>query len=191
MSAENTVNDLLSTLEVQNVVASTGVGQELDLKSLDMDLRGSDFDPEQFPGLIYRPDETEATCLVFRSGNITCTGGGSVAGVHETINTTVDRLRELGIQAETHTVTVENIVSGADLGETLNLNAVAIGLGLETVEYEPEQFPGLVHRIDEPEVVALLFGSGKIVITGAKTRDEPEAAPEGVIRRLNDLSLLH
>jgi len=65
MSAENTVNDPLSTLEVQNVVASTGVGQELDLKSLDMDLRGSDFDPEQFPGLIYRPDETEATCLVF------------------------------------------------------------------------------------------------------------------------------
>jgi len=87
-------------------------------------------------------------------------------------------------------VTVQNIVSSADLGESLNLNAIAIGLGLETIEYEPEQFPGLVYRLAEPDVVILLFGSGKLVITGAKIHEEAEAALEEVIRRLNDLALL-
>ena len=85
---------------------------------------------------------------------------------------------------------VQNIVSSADLRERLNLNAIAIGLGLESVEYEPEQFPGLVYRLNDPDVVALLFGSGKMVITGAKSHDEAETALEEIIRRLNELGLL-
>jgi transcription initiation factor TFIID TATA-box-binding protein len=190
MSLEDTVDDPQATLEIQNVVASSGISQEIDLKSVALDLSGADFDPEQFPGLIYRPDDAEATCLIFRSGKITCTGAGSVEAVHETIHATVDALRELGIQTETPDVTVQNIVSGADLGEPLNLGAIAIGLGLEDVEYEPEQFPGLIYRLDEPNVVVLLFGSGKMVITGAKIRDEAEAALEEVVSRLNDLALL-
>ena len=81
------------------------------------------------------------------------------------------------------------VVSG-DLGETLNLNAIAIGFGLEAVEYEPEQFPGLVYRLEEPAVVALLFGSGKTVITGCKRFEEAEEATDVLVERLSDLSLL-
>jgi len=84
----------------------------------------------------------------------------------------------------------QNIVSSADLGHDLNLNALAIGLGLEDVEYEPEQFPGLVYRMDDPEVVLLLFGSGKIVITGGKFAEDATAAVENIVERLDDLGLL-
>ncbi|EMA54773.1 TATA-box-binding protein [Halococcus salifodinae] len=190
MTREDTVDDPVATLETQNVVASSGIGQEIDLESVAMDLTGADFDPGQFPGLIYRPDDAKATCLIFRSGAITCTGAQSIEEVQETVHTAVGALVELGIDVEAPDVTVQNIVSGADLGETLNLNAIAIGLGLESVEYEPEQFPGLVYRLDDPDVVALLFGSGKMVITGAKIHDEAEAALEEIIRRLNDLGLV-
>src|SRR4030065_296739 len=55
---------------------------------------------------------------------------------------------------------VQNIVASSALGTEINLNAIAISLGLEKVEYEPEQFPGLVYRIDEPKGVVLLFGGG-------------------------------
>ena len=82
-------------------------------------------------------------------------------------------------------------MASADLGRRLNLNAIAIGLGLETVEYEPEQFPGLVYRLDDPPVVVLLFGSGKSVITGGKTREMAENAVDVVEDRLSDLSLLN
>jgi transcription initiation factor TFIID TATA-box-binding protein len=191
MTFEDTVDDPVATLETQNVVASSGIDQEIDLKSVAMDLKGADFDPEKFAGLIYRPDDAKATCLIFRSGKITCTGAGSIEEVQETVHAAVDALVELGIQAESPDVTVQNIVSSADLGESLNLNAIAIGLGLESVEYEPEQFPGLVYRLDDPDVVALLFGSGKMVITGAKTRDEAETALEQVVSQLSDLDLLN
>jgi len=191
MTFEDTVDDPVATLETQNVVASSGIDQEIDLKSVAMDLKGADFDPEKFAGLIYRPDDPKATCLIFRSGKITCTGAGSIEEVQETVHAAVDALVELGIQAESPDVTVQNIVSSADLGESLNLNAIAIGLGLESVEYEPEQFPGLVYRLDDPDVVALLFGSGKMVITGAKTRDEAETALEQVVSQLSDLDLLN
>lgn len=190
MSAENTVDDPHATLAVQNVVASSALGQEIDLESVAVDLNGADFDPEQFPGLIYRPETAKATCLIFRSGKITCTGGGSVEAAHETIETTVESFRELGIEVAEVDVTVQNVVLDADLGEALNLEAIAIGLGLEDVEYEPEQFPGLVYRLDDPDVVALLFGTGKMVITGTRTRDEAEKALEAIIDRLNELALL-
>jgi transcription initiation factor TFIID TATA-box-binding protein len=190
MSVENTVDDPHTTLAVQNVVASSALGQEIDLESVAVDLNGADFDPEQFPGLIYRPETAEATCLIFRSGKITCTGGGSIKAAHETIGATVEAFRELGIEVAEVDVTVQNVVLDADLGEALNLEAIAIGLGLEDVEYEPEQFPGLVYRLDDPDVVALLFGTGKMVITGAKTRDEAEKALEAIIDRLNELALL-
>ena len=80
--------------------------------------------------------------------------------------------------------------TSADLGRNLNLNAIAIGLGLENIEYEPEQFPGLVYRLDEPEVVALLFGSGKLVITGGKKPEDAEHAVDKIVSRLEDLGLL-
>ena len=190
MSADNRSADPRSTLEIQNVVASSALGQEVDLESIAMDLSGADFDPEQFPGLIYRPETAEATCLIFRSGKMTCTGGGSVEAAHETIQAAVDTLRELGIDAEGADVTVQNVVLDADFGETLNLEAIAIGLGLEDIEYEPEQFPGLIYRLDEPDAVVLLFGTGKTVITGVKSRDTAETVLEEIVARLSELSLL-
>jgi len=60
------------------------------------------------------------------------------------------------------------MVAVYDIGCALNLANLAMSLGLKDIEYEPEQFPGLVYRLRDPNVVCLLFGSGKMVITGAK-----------------------
>ena len=111
--------------------------------------------------------------------------------VHNALAIVFDELRDLGIPFEdSPEITVQNIVSSADLGTNLNLNALAIGFGLEDVEYEPEQFPGLVYRMDDPEVVILLFGSGKIVITGGKEPDDASAAVENISEKIDDLGLL-
>jgi transcription initiation factor TFIID TATA-box-binding protein len=73
---------------------------------------------------------------------------------------------------------MQNFVCTADLDEPANLNALAIGLGLERTEYEPEQFPGLVYRPEDGDAVLLVFGSGKVVITGAKSVEQAEATFE-------------
>jgi transcription initiation factor TFIID TATA-box-binding protein len=192
VSDHEEVTDPMEALEIQNVVASTAVGQELDLESVAMDLEGADFDREQFPGVVYRVQDPRAAALIFRSGKIVCTGAKSVPDVYEAVEGVFETLSDLGIEVtETPDIEVQNIVTSGDLGEMLNLNAIAIGLGLEDVEYEPEQFPGLVYRLDEPDVVALLFGSGKTVITGGEEPEDAEAATEVLISKLVDLNLLH
>jgi len=178
------------TIELENVVASSGIDRELDLQRVAADLEGVEYNPDRFPGLLYRTTDPKATSLLFRSGKIVTTGASSIDNVHTAISTAIAELETLGIPVPAEPlITVQNIVASADLGQSLNLNAMAIGLGLEHVEYEPEQFPGLVYRLDEPSVVVLFFGSGKVVVTGGKRPKDAAAAIEAVISRLTELGL--
>ncbi|MHC1636202.1 MAG: TATA-box-binding protein, partial [Candidatus Methanospirareceae archaeon] len=79
---------------------------------------------------------------------------------------------------------VQNIVASTDLGVELNLGAIAVGLGLEGMEYEPEVFPGLVYRVEDPDSAILIFSSGKLVITGCRTKEECEKAVEVLLKDL-------
>lgn len=179
------------TIHIENVVASSDIGQELALDQLATDLAGAEYNPEDFPGVVYRLQEPKSATLIFRSGKVVCTGAQSVDDVHEALDIVFDDLRELGIDVDSNPpITVQNIVSSASLEQSLNLNAIAIGLGLEQIEYEPEQFPGLVYRLDDPDVVVLLFGSGKLVITGGTETDEAQQALTHVQDRLTELGLL-
>lgn len=187
----SSVSDPTDTVSIENVVASTGIGQELDLENVAQDLTGVDYNPEQFPGLVYRIQEPKSAALIFRSGKIVCTGANSIDAVHEALHLVFDELRALDIAvAESPDIAVQNVVTSADLGQPLNLNAIAIGLGLEDVEYEPEQFPGLVYRLDAPEVVVLLFGSGRLVITGGTQPADAEQAIDAIVSQLENLGLL-
>jgi transcription initiation factor TFIID TATA-box-binding protein len=178
------------TIELENVVASSGIDRELDLQRVAADLEGVEYNPDRFPGLLYRTTDPKATSLLFRSGKIVTTGASSIENVRTAIGIAIAELETLGIPVPAEPlITVQNIVASADLGQSLNLNAMAIGLGLEHVEYEPEQFPGLVYRLDEPSVVVLFFGSGKVVVTGGKQPKDAAAAIEAVISRLTELGL--
>jgi transcription initiation factor TFIID TATA-box-binding protein len=179
------------TITIENVVASTAIGQEINLKSMMLALDGADYDPERFPGLIYRTKDPKTAALIFRSGKIVCTGAKSIDDVRLGLKKVFNKMGEIGIKVTGNPeITVQNIVASADLASVLNLNAIAIGLGLENIEYEPEQFPGLVYRIDTPKVVVLLFGSGKIVVTGGKKPKDAEEAVERIVRELEGLALI-
>ncbi|WP_255199017.1 TATA-box-binding protein [Halorarius litoreus] len=180
------------TLSIENVVVSTGIDQELDLEQLADDVEQTEFDPERFPGLLYRTQTPEAAVLMFRSGKMVCTGAKSAEEANRALDTVFETLRSLGIDAGgTPDVAVENMVVGGELGQRLNLNAAAIGFGLTNIEYEPEQFPGLVYRFDDSSVVVLLFGSGQTIITGGSSIEEAEEAIDIVQNRLGDLGLLN
>ncbi len=164
----------------------------MDLQAIALALTGSEYEPEQFPGLIYRLKEPKTATLLFRSGKVVCTGAKSLDDVHKAIRKVAKQIEGAGIKVNTKPdVTVQNIVASSDLETEINLNAIAISLGLEKVEYEPEQFPGLVYRIDDPKVVVLLFGSGKLVCTGAKKPDDVKRAVEKITEELQAAGLLH
>ncbi|MCX8172084.1 MAG: TATA-box-binding protein, partial [Archaeoglobaceae archaeon] len=140
---------------------------------------------------VLRINEPKAAALVFRSGKIVCTGSKSVDDARRAVRQIIKMLKGIGISViDEPDVKVQNIVASADLGTDLNLNAIAVGLGLENVEYEPEQFPGLVYRLRDPRVVVLIFGSGKMVVTGGKSPEDAQKAVEKISSELRMLGLM-
>jgi transcription initiation factor TFIID TATA-box-binding protein len=181
----------MAKIRIENVVASTSLGKELDLQSISKALEGAEYEPEQFPGLVYRMKSPKAATLLFRSGKVVCTGAKSLEEVRMAIDQLVKQIEAAGVPVtKKPEIIVQNIVASADLGSVINLNAIAISLSLEKVEYEPEQFPGLVYRLDKPKVVVLLFGSGKMVCTGARKTEDVELAVERITKELRDAGLL-
>jgi len=181
-------------INIQNIVASTIFAEKLDLDMIAQSLEDAEYEPEQFPGLIYRLKDPKTATLLFRSGKANCTGGKNTEDVRKAIDIIADRLRKIGINVYENKdlkITVQNMVATSDLKGDFNLNEVAMGLGLENVEYEPEQFPGLVYRIDEPKVAMLIFSSGKIVCAGARKEEDVTIAVEKLKKDLISLDLLH
>jgi transcription initiation factor TFIID TATA-box-binding protein len=185
------IGTLMTKIRIENVVATTSLGIELDIKSISRALEGAQYEPEQFPGIVYRIKDPKTAILLFRSGKVVCTGAKNLEEVRTAIDQLVKQIKAAGVPVtKKPEIIVQNIVASADLQLSLNLNTIAISLGLERVEYEPEQFPGLVYRISEPKVVALIFGSGKIVLTGAKKIEDIEAAVQKIYDELKTAGLM-
>ncbi len=162
-----------SDLKVQNIVATTSLGKPVSLTKLARTHSNTEYNPEQFPGLVLRIKKPKSAVLVFSSGNLVCTGTKSVAQVKEVIHQVIKQIAKIGIKiTDKPKITVQNIVASGSIDLTLNLNVLA--LQLENTEYEPEQFPGLVYKLIEPPATFLLFSNGKLVCTGTKNKQQLE-----------------
>ncbi|MDO5848544.1 MAG: TATA-box-binding protein [Methanobrevibacter sp.] len=176
-------------IKIENIVASASIGKDIVLTEISKALEGVEFNREQFPGLVFKLKEPKTAALIFSSGKLVCTGAKSIDDSKLAIKKTVDLMREVDPDIpHEFEIIIQNIVASGNLESTLNLEAVA--LELEDTEYEPEQFPGLVYRLSDPKVVLLLFGSGKVVCTGAKTRDDAKLGVERAYDRLRELDLI-
>ncbi|ACL16653.1 TATA-box-binding protein [Methanosphaerula palustris] len=179
------------SLKIENIVASAKVTDHLDLPAIASQLEGAEYDKKRFPGVVIRIKDPKIAALVFNSGKVVLTGAKSIDILDRGIALLSDMLRAIGVEIDgTPTYTVQNIVTSADLGSTINLNKIAVGFNLNKIEYEPEQFPGLVYRLDDPKVVLLLFGSGKMIITGGKHTVDAERAVQRIMSDLTGLGLI-
>ncbi|MEA3343809.1 MAG: TATA-box-binding protein [archaeon] len=175
------------TIKIHNVVASCSADMKIPLSRLAMELEGTEYEPEQFPGLVMRLENPKAAALIFNTGKIVCTGTKSPDMAKEAVANIVKKIKSLGIDITgTNGLKIQNIVASASVGTELNLNQIAFQL--EGTEYEPEQFPGLVYRLDGPKTVFLLFSSGKVICTGGKSEEEVTVSVEklkGNLKRIN------
>jgi transcription initiation factor TFIID TATA-box-binding protein len=173
-------------IKIENVVASCNLNTRMPLDKIASSLENTEYEPEQFPGLVYRIDEPKAAALIFGSGNIVCTGTRSVEEAKRAVKKIVDELKSIGIEIEDEVeIDVQNIVASSHLNTTLNLNKIAFEL--INTEYEPEQFPGLVYRLDNPKLAFLIFSSGKIVCTGGRTFENVAEGIEKMKKNLREI----
>ena len=169
-------------VSVENVVASASVDQKIDLIEITEKFPDTEYNPEQFPGLVFRLTTPKTATLIFRTGKMVCTGAKSEEMSIKAVNTVVQKLRKNKIKIKKDAViTVQNIVAAINLGGKIHLEKAARTLPRSM--YEPEQFPGLIHRMLDPKTVILLFSSGKLVCTGAKHEED-------VYRSVNNLHAL-
>jgi transcription initiation factor TFIID TATA-box-binding protein len=174
-------------IKIENVVASSSLNVPIKLEKLVSNLDNVEYEPEQFPGLVLRLKDPKAASLIFSSGKVVCTGAKSPKDSKIVIAKIVAKMNKIGIKIpKDYKVQLENIVASAKLNRELNLNNIAFSL--ENTEYEPEQFPGLVYRMDNPRVTFLLFGSGKVICTGGRSIEDVKRAVAKIDKRLKNLN---
>jgi transcription initiation factor TFIID TATA-box-binding protein len=174
-----------TSLKIQNIVATTSLGKDVPLTKLAKTIQNTEYNPEQFPGLVLRIKQPKSAVLVFSSGNLVCTGTKSIAQVKEVIEQVIKTLKKINVKiTDKPKITVQNIVASGNINIALNLNFLA--LELENTEYEPEQFPGLVYKLVDPTATFLLFSNGKLVCTGTKNNQQLDDSMEQLIKRIKE-----
>ena len=169
-------------VSIENVVASATVDQKMDLNDITRKFQDVEYHPDQFPGLVFRIKSPKTATLIFTSGKMVCTGAKSEEMSRKAVKLVVKKLRDGDIKVKKQAVvTIQNIVASINLGGRIHLEQAARTLPRSM--YEPEQFPGLIHRMLDPKTVILLFSSGKLVCTGAKKEQD-------VYRSFNNLHAL-
>ncbi len=176
------------TLKIENIVASGVIADEINLAEIAEKIDGCELNTKRFPGAVYRIDAPRMASLIFSSGKVVLTGIRNESALQEGLTIILASLKEAGVKTlDVPKVAVTNIVCSYDIGKFINLNRVVATLSLEAIEYEPEQFPGLVYRIKDPKIVALLFSSGKIILTGGKNLDDVRKGLDFLEARLESI----
>lgn len=166
-------NLALPNVKVVNVVASTKADRQIDIELLATKMPHSIYEPENFPGLIYRRCDPKVSIIVFSTGKIVSIGSVSEKIAKESIITTISEI--MSIQGEKITVkriTTENVIAISSIGCEIDLEK-AVNCEIKAI-YEPKKFPGVIYRVRN-NLVALIFKSGKIISVGSKSEDEAKS----------------
>ena len=176
-------------IKIQNVVASATLNQKVDLNAIVKSFPGVEYRPEQFPGLVFRLRRPKTATLIFTSGKMVCTGAKSEKEARRAVMNVIKELKKGGIIIISKPeLKIQNIVASASLGGKIDLEQ-AVSKLVKTM-YEPEQFPGLIYRMDEPKVVILIFASGNLVCTGAKKEQDVYDAVHKLHESLEEQDLI-
>mmetsp|Transcript_29691 Transcript_29691/g.43469 ORF Transcript_29691/g.43469 Transcript_29691/m.43469 type:complete len:268 (+) Transcript_29691:72-875(+) len=160
------------TPNIQNVVCTVNLGVQLDLKRIALKARNAEYNPRRFAAVIMRIRDPKTTALIFSSGKMVITGAKSEEAAKTSCRKYTRIIQRLGYgYAKFLDFKIQNIVASCDIHFPVRLESLAHAHN-QFCSYEPELFPGLIYRMITPKVVLLVFVSGKLVLTGAKKRND-------------------
>ena len=176
-----TGGDATVQVAIQNVVSTTNLGTPLNLKEIAMQARNTEYNPKRFAAVVMRIREPRTTALLFASGKMVCTGSKSEDCAKLATKKFIKILQKMQYPVrDRNNFCVQNIVGSVDTGFSVRVEGIAFEHA-NFCTYEPEIFPGLIYRMMRPHVVLLIFVSGKVVLTGAKTRHDIYAAVRNIL----------
>jgi len=177
-------------IKIQNIVASVSLNQKINLHEIVEKFPKTEYNPSVFPGLVFRLKKPKTATLIFGTGKMVCTGAKSEKESRSAVEKVVKQLKQQGIQiTEKPVVKIQNIVASAELDGEIDLESLVYKLN--RVMYEPEQFPGAVFRMDDLQVVFLIFSAGKLVCVGAKKEGQVYEAVDKIQKLLEEKELIY
>lgn len=169
-----------------NMVITVEFSDRVDLGKLFKSIKGIEYEPEQFPGMVYRMENPKSSFLIFSTGKMNCTGTTNMKEAKIAINNMLEIFKKVGVKVHKPNLEIQNIVASSECESQIDLNKV---LRLDGTEYDPESFPGLVYRAGEG-VVFLIFGKGKIVCVGARSEKQIKKSIEDLFKKLKKAGAL-
>lgn len=181
----------MAYINIENIVATIHLSEKLDIENLAEVLLDVKYDPDEFKGLSLHFDDPKAIVFIFPTGKIVCTGAKSIDDIEVLMLKTIAKLEDVGIPVtDEPEVEIQNVVISSELDVELNLENIAKNPLLENAEYNPDEFPGLVYKINESKIVLLIFSSGKVVCTGASKLEDASNAINSVEDKLVSMGVL-
>ncbi|MBN1801476.1 MAG: TATA-box-binding protein [Candidatus Lokiarchaeota archaeon] len=183
------LGEILSQIDSLNVVAtvSTDIVDKLDLKNISQSLKGTEYAPNKFPGLILKLEKPSATIMIFSYGKMVITGLKDRKVIKRVVDIVIAILQNMNIIISNPLITIHKIVSTIDLGLKIDLNTVTIVM--DSITYNPETFPGLIYRMRNPKVEFWIFSDGKVICLGAKSKDHLKKAIIKLIKTFVELKI--
>ena len=181
----------MSEVKVENIVAYAQIADGLDIEQIVEKIPEFNYNPNEFTGLTIKLDEPKTAVLILPGGKAICTGAKKIEDAETSIKKVINQIKKKKIDVRKKIeVEVQTIVVSIDLKKELHLSSISSGLVLDHVEYEPKKFPGLIYRIRDIGTTLIVFSSGKIVCTGAKTIEDAANAIEMMKEKLSSIGAL-
>ncbi len=181
----------MTWIKIENIVAYAQLADCFDIDNLAEILPDFEYKPEEFNGLTWKPGNIKAAIIILPNGKVICTGAKRIEEVECSINAAIDKMTSAKINVNSKPkIEIQNIIASIDIEKELHLSSISKGLIMENVNYKPEEFPGLLYKIDHLGAVVIVFSSGKIVCTGTKTIDNASKAIELMKEKLSSIEAL-
>ena len=172
--------DIMTSLpNIENIVSTANLCVKLNLREIALKSKNAEYSPKRFSAVIIKIKEPKATGLIFSSGKIVCLGAKNEEESKRASRKIAKIIKSVGYPVIFKEFKIRNIVGSADVKCQISLINLYMDLmkrtlykGQSFVAFEPEQFPGLIYRMIEPNIVILIFSSGKLVLTGGKKNDD-------------------
>jgi transcription initiation factor TFIID TATA-box-binding protein len=181
----------MTDIKIENIVAYAQIADGLDIVKLSVVSPMFKYSPDEFSGLTIKFDIPKTAVLILPSGKAICTGATNIEDVNRSIKNVIDKIQRAGLKVNCNPkIETRNVIVSSDFEKELHLSSISKGLILEHVSYEPENFPGLIYKMDELGAILILFNSGKIVSTGAKNYENASKAIETMKDKLLSIGAL-
>ncbi|MBR4503628.1 MAG: TATA-box-binding protein [Candidatus Methanomethylophilaceae archaeon] len=173
---------------IENISAVIDTGSPIDLDRVHSCFGNAKMHAQKAKMISYRIRKPKAFVEIFASGKITMSGLVTMDEVKSAGAAVLRDLEPAGvIPPEDPEPRIYNMVASGDAGASLDLPDLLLNLGTDRAEYEPEQFPGLIYRMDDPQVTVLLFSSGRMVCTGSPDPAEISRAADIIFGKLQEI----